>query len=1346
MPHTPEPFLVVGIGASAGGIAVLKELFRHIPPTTGNAYVVILHLSPDHDSLLSEILQTVASIPVAQVTERVKLEADHAYVIAPNRSLAMVDGHLVVSDAIGFQARRAPVDIFFRTLAEARDSRAVCVILSGTGPNGSMGLKRVKERGGIAIAQNPDEAEFDGMPRNALATGLVDYILPVREIPARILAYQEHLQRLPTQEPTDDHPGDERIVREILVAVRARTGHDFVQYKRGTILRRMQRRMSVHELTDLAAYRDYVRDHPEEASALLRDLLISVTNFFRDPLAWATLESTFVPRLFERKQADEVIRVWVAGCATGEEAYSLAMVLSDAAATLAVPTRFQVFATDIDADAIAIARAGLYSNSDVADVPPDRLNRFFVREPEGYRVRRELRDGILFTVHNVLRDPPFSSVDLVSCRNLLIYLNRTAQDRVIELMHFALRPGGYLFLGGSELIASFGDLFAVADKDHRIGESRAVQRRLGVLPRELPGISSIPGATAAVGHDRPAARTQRSLQPIELHHRLLEEYGPPSIVIDEDHEIVHMSPHAGRYLRFPSGEASTNLLALVRPELRVELRAAVSQALQQRTSVEAAGLRVGGDGAPAVNLRVRPVLADDAARGLLLVLFEEAADNSRDTTGVAAIRPITPAVQQLEDELTRVRAQLRATTEQYETHYDEFKASNEELHAMNEELRSAAEELETSKEELQSVNEELTTVNQELKIKIEELGQANNDFRNLMNSTDIATIFLDRSLRVKQYTPRATEIFNLLPGDVGRPLLDLTHGLVHDGLRGDMEHVLERLQIVEREVQGDRGQWYGMRVLRYHTSDDRLDGVVLTFVDITARKQAAESLRQAHDQLALAQQASESALWERDLSTGIERWSPEMYQLRGVDPSNPTSDHTAGVHPDDRGHVAAALDEVLRRRDVDWDVEFRIGGGGKTIRWIAERGKVQYAGGRAVRLLGIDFDTTYRKASEAAQARLASIVDLSGDGIVSFDFAGCILSWNRGAERIFGLAAAEAIGQDLSAILLFETDGAPASIFQDLEAGKAVQDFTAHGQTKAGPRIDLSVSASSLVDQAGSVIGGSMIIRDMSAHAAAERGMRQLNEDLERRVEARTADLFAINEALKQEIVQRELAERDTREMLQRVTNAQEEERRRIARDLHDHLGQQLTALRLSIAVCRDGARGDEALLRHMARAEAVATQLDADIEFLAWELRPAPLAKGIRQAIERYANEWSRHFGIAIDVHASDLDDDRLPPQAQLSLYRIVQEALNNVAKHAKATCVAVILEQRDGRAVLVVEDDGSGFDPRRTNGDRPEQRLGLTGMRERAALASGTIDVESAIGKGTTVIVRIPLQASTS
>ena len=662
---------------------------------------------------------------------------------------------------------------------------------------------------------------------------------------------------------------------------------------------------------------------------------------------------------------------------------------------------------------------------------------------------------------------------------------------------------------------------------------------------------------------------------------------------------------------------------------------------------------------------------------------------------------------------------MRATTQQYEAHYDEFKASNEELQAMNEELRSAGEELETSKEELQSVNEELTTVNQELKVKVEELGQANDDFRNLMNSTDIATIFLDRAFRVKQYTPRATEIFSLLPSDLGRPLLDLKHRLVYDGVLSDMNDVLNRLQIVEREVEGQNHSWFAMRIFPYRTSDDRLDGIVLTFVDVTSQRAAMAALQAAQTQIGLAQQASESALWERDLTSGVEQWSPEMYQLRGVgrpDGRLSSVDHADGIHPDDRPRVIAAFEHAVRAHQTEWNIEFRVDGNDGLTRWIAERGTVQYDDGRGTRVLGIDFDVTHRKAAEAVRARLASIVGLSRDTIVSFDFRRRVVTWNQGAEAMLGWTAVEVTGRDLSSIVAPEAGREREAIFEDIEMGRPVHDFVTHALTKNAVNIDVSVSASPVKDQAGAIIGGSMIIRDVSIQAEADRMIRQHAADLEKRVAERTRELI----------------------------DTQEEERRRIARDLHDHLGQQLTALRLSLGACKEQVAGDEALRQTLVNAESTATQLDADVEFLAWELRPSQLNQGLVTAVEKFAREWSSHFRVTIDIHMSRVDEDRLPLHAALNLYRIVQEALNNVAKHAHATRVAVILEQRDDRAVLVVEDNGRGFDVLVKNTESPEQRLGLAGMHERAALMSGTMDIESAPGKGTTVIVQIPLRAT--
>ena len=849
-----DSFLIVGLGASAGGIQAFKTFFEHVPVDSGMAYVAILHMSPEHESSLAEVLQASARIPVTTVVDRERVQPNHVYVVSPRQSLSMSDGYLVQSPISRVEERRAPVDIFFRTLAESQAARAVCAVLSGTGADGSMGLKRVKELGGVCIVQDADEAEYGDMPRNALATDLADAVLPVAEMPSWIAAYRDvkGAVRLP-EEPQGRHEPDERALHDVFAQLRLRTGHDFSNYKRATVLRRVERRLGVRQLPDLRSYAAYVHEHPEEARALLKDLLISVTQFFRDHQAFERLERVVIPRLFERKRGDDQVRVWVPGCATGEEAYSIAMLLAEHASVTPGSPSVQLFATDIDEQSLAVARDGLYTLQDAADVPAERLRRFFVKEGDGYRVRKELREIVLFALHNIIRDPPFSHLDLVSCRNLLIYLNRTAQRRVGDVMHFALNPGGYLFLGTSESLEGGGDLFVAVDKEAHIFQSRGAAARPGL---GLPTMTLTPVAE----RPRPAEPTVEPRRdrfvPPDLHQRLLERYAPPSVVVNEEHDIVHLSERAGRYLQVAGGEPTHNLIKAVRPEMRLELRTALYQAAEHRTDVEARGLALRiDDRTTHVDILVRPVLRDDdPARGYFVVLFDEVEPGRAPPEAVPERVTASEPARRLEEELIRLKAQLRTTVEQYETQAEELKASNEELQAINEELRSATEELETSKEELQSLNEELRTVNQELKVKVEETTQASNDVQNLINSTDIGTVFLDRSGRIKLFTPRARDIFNLIPTDRGRPLVDINSRLVDVDLHSDVERVLDCLERVEREVTTHDGHWYLMRVSPYRTIEGRSDGVVLTFVDITERKAAAERMRLSEERLRRALQ------------------------------------------------------------------------------------------------------------------------------------------------------------------------------------------------------------------------------------------------------------------------------------------------------------------------------------------------------------------------------------------------------------------------------------------------------------------------------------------------------------
>jgi len=843
-----DDFMITGIGASAGGIRAFQDFFQNVPANSGIAYVVILHMSPDHDSHLAQVLQATTKMRVTQVNEKVKVEPDNIYVVPPNQHLTMSNGHIVVTPNTQIEDRRAPVDIFFRTLAEEHGSKAIAVILSGTGANGSMGLKRVKEKGGATFVQNPREAEFNEMPRNAIATGLVDEVSNVSDIPAKIIAYKNNFGKVVIAEEPEKRPQDQQqALRDLFNELRLRTGHDFSNYKRATVLRRIERRINVHNLPDLPSYVAYIYEQPEEINSLLKDLLISVTNFFRDTRSFQIIENEIIPLLLRGKTSENQLRIWVAGCATGEEAYSLAIFCAEKTSGMIDAPKIQIFATDIDEQAITEAREGLYSINDLADVSPERLRRFFTKEGDGYRIRREVREMVLFANHNFLKDPPFSHLDLVSCRNVMIYLNSSAQERLAETFHFALNPGGYLFLGTSESVDGATDLYAVYSRENHVFQSRRVTTKAYPIPESLPNFRiDKPALSIPAEHEN---KVPERISFGDLHQQLLEQYAPPSLVVNEQYDIVHLSERAGRYLQIVGGEPSKNLLKVVRSELRLDLRSALYQAVQRQSAVEARGLKITIDKEPeTVNIHVRPVLrAGDTARGFILILFETSMDDyDHEQVLLASDEPVA---KHLEEELMRLKAQLRSSSEQHEVQQEELKASNEELQAMNEELRSTAEELETSKEELESINEELRTVNQELKVKVEETTLAGNNLQNLINSSDVGTIFLDRSLRVAFFTPAIMRIFNLIPADYGRPLSDITHRLGYHELAQDAEAVLDKLTALEKEVSTAEGKVFLMRISPYRTSEDRINGVVITFVDITSRKETEEQLRQNMEEL-----------------------------------------------------------------------------------------------------------------------------------------------------------------------------------------------------------------------------------------------------------------------------------------------------------------------------------------------------------------------------------------------------------------------------------------------------------------------------------------------------------------
>jgi len=846
-------FLVVGIGASAGGLPALLRLFGAMPAQHGMAFVVILHLSPEHHSSADSILQRATQMPVHQVRERLPIEPGHIYVIAPNQQLSMDDGHLDVSALERPRGKHTAINIFFRTLAEAHGRCAVAVVLSGTGSDGAIGIGRIKELGGVTLAQDPADCDHHGMPLAAIATGMVDFVLPALDMAAKLIDLRNTARemQLPVVDPESDNlageesgPGggnarDEEALQHVIGMLCADTGHDFRHYKRATMLRRIERRLLVKGVTSLSAYAELLKREPLEFQLLLKDLLIGVTSFFRDRDAFEAVEQTVIPEVFRNKKPGEQIRVWIAACATGQEAYSVAMLLADHAATLPKAAEVQLFASDIDEHAISVARSGTYPAAISIDISSIRLRRFFTKEEGRYRIRKSVRDRILFASHNLLRDPPFSRLDMISCRNVLIYLNREAQLRVLEKFHAALNPDGFLYLGSSESADAASELFVPFDKKNRIYRARTLSRSA----RYLPTLGS-PPLHRPLEHAHVGAQLRPQFSYGEVHQRALSQFAPPSLIVDRDSDIVHMSDTAGRFLRHVGGEPSRNVMALVLPELRLELRMALYQALQTGNSVEAHQVMIKrADNTYFVNMIVRPFNDDVAAAGFVLILFEEIERTMNPQPGANAVEPKDLVLNQLEAELQRNKQKLQETIEHAEVTNEEHRASNEELQAINEELRSATEELETSKEELQSVNEELITVNYELKVKVEETGKANDDLNNLIASTDIATIFVDRAVCIKRFTPRAADIFSIIATDIGRSLLDLTHRLEYSQLADDVSSTFETLHPVERELRRNDGRYYLMRLLPYRTTEDKIEGAVMTFTDISRRRDAEAKAR-----------------------------------------------------------------------------------------------------------------------------------------------------------------------------------------------------------------------------------------------------------------------------------------------------------------------------------------------------------------------------------------------------------------------------------------------------------------------------------------------------------------------
>jgi two-component system CheB/CheR fusion protein len=989
-PLERQPFFVVGLGASAGGLETLEQFFSNMPPDSGMAFVVVVHLDPTHKTLLPELLARYTRMEVCPVEEGMAVEPNMVYVIPANRDMTVNGCQFHLEEPQAPRGMRHTIDVFLRSLAADMEENAIAVILSGTGTDGTQGVKAVKEVGGFVVVQEESTAKYPGMPQSAIATGVVDLILPTKLIPDKILELAQRstlLARRKEAEPAK-HAAEE--LKAIFRIVNSRTGHDFSSYKTSTIIRRIERRMAVNDIIDIRDYIRFLKEKPDESKALFKEFLIGVTSFFRDPEAFEALEKRVIPQLFEDRDPDDPLRIWMAGCATGEEAYSIGMLIREYSREQRLDLKVQIFATDIDGEAVDFARAGRFPDSIGADVTPERLRTFFKKTDSTYQVVKPLREMIVFAQHNLIKDPPFSRLDLLVCRNLLIYLNPELQKRILPLFAQAIKPTGHLFLGSSETVGGFTDLFLPLDKKWKIFQRRETGRRLGIEFPFAPQRSPIPE-----GEPVQTYREVGISPGILAEKTLMQRYSPPCVVINEKFEVVYFSTRTSRYLEPPVGEPSQNILKMAKEDLRPALRAAVHKALTEQQTAIYKGLKIITEtGAETLDLRVEPITTPPSAKGLALVIFEPTG-TVQLAAPVTAEKPEPPEedesstdlmVQQLEEQLRITNEQLQSTTERMETSNEELKSSNEELMSMNEEFQSTNEELETSKEELQALNEELVTVNAELQNKVDELGQTNSDLQNFLSSTDIATIFLDRQFRVKRFSPAMAKLFNLISGDIGRPLQHFAGTINYPDLEKDAEKVLEKLTPIEREVSApDRKHHYLVRVLPYRTMEDVIDGVVVTFVDFTERKRVEET------------------------------------------------------------------------RD-----------------------------------------------------RLASIVENSTDAIIGKTMEGKIISWNRGAEQMYGYTSGEAIGKNISFIAPPEKNNELAGILGKLKKGERVEHMETVRRCKDGRLIDVSLVVSPILDEGGRVVGASSISRDITDRKEMEKALRESAKE-ER---ARAAELKAIMEAV----------------------------------------------------------------------------------------------------------------------------------------------------------------------------------------------------------------------------------------
>jgi two-component system CheB/CheR fusion protein len=1295
-------------------LEAFTELLTALPLDTGMAFVLVQHLEAEHESMLTELLSKVTQIPVTEVRHGMRVEPNHVYVIRANTDLSLAGGVLRTSGRRAAAGRHLPIDNFFSTLAETQGHLAIGVILSGTASDGTLGLKAIKAAGGITFAQEPKSAKFDGMPKSALLAGCVDFVLPPERIARELSQITLHSYAgLPNLEK--EYPlvpaWDEDWIR-IFKLLREASAVDFTFYKKPTISRRIARRMALKKIERLSDYLKILQSDPEELDALYRDLLIQVTSFFRDPDVFRALRNKILPQILARKPAGDPVRIWVPGCASGEEAYSIAICLLESLGDRAASTPVQIFASDINEQAIDKARAGLYLKEALKNVSGERLRRFFSAEKRNYQIKPGVRELCIFARHDLASDPPFSRMDLISCRNVLIYLEPVLQKRILASFRYALREGGFLLLGKSESLGGFPD-FKTADRKNKF----------------FAKIASTPAWEAGpVAFEKPTHHGKRYVEDApgfdlekEADRIIWERSQHAGIVVNNDLQILHFRGDMSPYLRPIPGKATFQLLRMLREELVLELRGAVNKARKTGASVRKEAVRVKQNGdLHLVNIEVRPLAARRAGDRYFLILFEDAIRPSQGKTKPAAVgRQVREGrdreLAELENDLTRTRDYLQAIIQEHETTNEELKAANEEAQSSMEELHSTNEELETAKEELQSTNEELTTLNEQLLKRNTELARLSDELSNVINDVDIPIVILGGDQHIRRFTPPAEKLLRLLPGDVGRPLGHIRMGVNLPDLDESISQVIRGLGDVWREVQAEDGRWYSVRILPFLTAEHKIDGVLIAFVDINDLRVSRETSQRERNLItAILDAARDLLVIVLDRKGCVLQFNRAAQELTGYSleevMGKPLWDFLP--IPEEKTQVKRGVEELLRGGEAHGETH-----------WLTKQGRRRLVawtntaavgdGGTADYVIRTGVDITSREEAleqvRDSDAAIHTLLETAPDAVLAHDREGRIVFVNAASEAVFGYKRKELIGQPL-AILVPERfrqqhAGHVADFFVKPRMRPMAAGLKLFGLRKDGSEFPAEIGLSWFKAKEGTLAVS--FVSDITERRKSETILLQYQKELQ----ALTARLLGLQEAGNKDL----------------------------ARELHDDLSQKLAALGMEVStLLQPSGRPLDSLPGRVHALSARINGLAEGVHAMSRRLHPAVLDElGLEAALREECAAFSTQLGVPCEVESKSVPLS-LPEDVSLCLYRVAQESLRNIAKHALATRVRVALSARKHGIALRVEDTGDGFDLKEIKG---KGGLGLISMEERARLLNGKFTIQSQPGEGTTVDVFLPL-----